>query len=87
MNKLHVGFEKHISLSKGSFFDDKVPPHPKAKIFRPAQAQFQSAADILRKKERKLADTLYTASPQGKNTLTVRNGQRRRRARWQDKAI
>lgn len=78
MNQLHVGFSKHIELPKGSFLfiDDEVPTHPKAKIFDPLHHSFNPLRDIDKKKARELAETLYTASPQGENTLTVRNGRR-----------
>lgn len=78
MNKLQVGFSKHIELPKGSFLliDDEVPAHPKAKIFDPLHHSFNPLRDIDKKKARELADALYTASPQGENTLTVRNGRR-----------
>lgn len=78
MNQLHVGFSKHIELPKGSFLliDDEVPAHPKAKIFDPLHHSFNPLRDIDKKKARELADALYTASPQGENTRTVRNGHR-----------
>jgi hypothetical protein len=78
MNRLHLGFSKRIQLPKGSFLyiDDEVPEHPKAKVFDPLKDAFNPLKHIDRKKARELADVLYTASPQGENTLTVRNGRR-----------
>lgn len=54
--------------------DDEVPAHPKAKIFDPLHHSFNPLRN--KKKARELAEALYTASPQGENTLTVRNGRR-----------
>jgi hypothetical protein len=78
MNQLHVGFSKTIELPKGSFLfiDDEVPKHPKAKIFDPLKHCFNPLKNIDKKKARELAGLLYTVSPQGENTLTVRNGRR-----------
>ena len=78
MNQLHVGFTKKIELPKGSFLyiDDEVPPHPKTKVFDPSRHSFNPLKDLDRRKARELADVLYTASPQGESTLTVRNGRR-----------
>jgi hypothetical protein len=78
MNKLHVGFTRKLELPKGSFLfiDDEVPSHPKAKVFDPLQHSFNPLTNIDRKTARDLAHVLYTVSPQGENTLTVRNGRR-----------
>lgn len=78
MNKLHVGFSKSVELPKGSFLfiDDEVPKHPKAKVFDPLKHGFNPLRQMDKKKARELADVLYTVSPQGENTLTVRNGRR-----------
>ncbi len=78
MNKLYVGFTRKIELPKGSFLfiDDEVPKHPKAKVFDPLKHSFNPLKDIDRKTARELADVLYTVSPQGEATLTVRNGRR-----------
>lgn len=78
MNRLYVGFSKEIELPKGSFLfiGDEIPEHPKAKVFDPLEHSFNPLRGIDRKKARELADVLYTISPQGENTLTVRNGKR-----------
>jgi hypothetical protein len=78
MNKLYVGFSKEIELPKGSFLfiDDEVREHPKAKVFDPLKHSFNPLRHLDKKKARALADVLYTVSPQGENTLTVRNGRR-----------
>jgi hypothetical protein len=78
MNRLHIGFAKHIDLPKGGylFLDDEVPSVPRARVFDPAEHCFNPLKDIDYKKARELAELLYTVSPQGENTLTVRNGKR-----------
>jgi hypothetical protein len=78
MNKLFVGLSKHVELPKGSFLfiDDEVPAHPKAKVFDPLKHSFNPLRNLDKKRARELADVLYTVSPQGENTLTVRNGRR-----------
>jgi hypothetical protein len=78
MNRLHVGFSKKIELPRGSFLliDDEVPTHPKAKVFDPLKDCFNPLRKIDKKKARELAGVLYTMSPQGADTLTVRNGRR-----------
>src|ERR1043165_6981965 len=78
MNQLHVGFKRTIKLPKGSFLfiDDEVPKHPKAKVFDPLHHSFIPLKNIDKKTARDLAHVLYTVSPQGENTLTVRNGRR-----------
>jgi hypothetical protein len=78
MNTLHVGFKRTLQLPKGSFLfiDDEVPKHPKAKVFNPFRHSFNPLRNIDKKTARDLAHVLYTVSPQGDNTLTVRNGRR-----------
>jgi hypothetical protein len=78
MNKLFVGFNKHIALPKGGylFLNDEVPDIPRARVFDPAKHCFNPLANIDYRKAREIAEILYTASPQGENTLTVRNGKR-----------
>lgn len=78
MNQLHVGFTKKIELPKSGclFIHDEVPDVPRARIFDPLKHCFNPLKDIDYKKARELADLLYTISPQGENTLTVRNGKR-----------
>src|ERR1700722_14090403 len=49
---------------------------PRAKIFDPLKHSFNPLAHLGYKEARQLADVLYTVSPQGENTLTVRNGKR-----------
>jgi hypothetical protein len=78
MDELHLGLSNSIPLPKGSFLfiGDEVPPHPKAKIFDPTKHSFNPLKNLSKKSARELAEVLYTASPQGENTLTVRTGRR-----------
>jgi hypothetical protein len=78
MNKLHVGFNKDVELPKGGFLliADEVPDIKRARVFDPLRHSFNPLKDITYRKAREIADILYTVSPQGENTLTVRNGKR-----------
>lgn len=77
MNRLYVGFNKDVEPPKrGLFIHDEVPDISRARIFDPAKHSFNPLKGIDYRKARALADVLYTASPQGENTLTVRNGKR-----------
>jgi hypothetical protein len=82
MLKLYVGLDKNIELppQKDGYLliDDEVEKWnaPQPIIFDPKKHRFNPLQDIDRKKAREIARLLYTASPQGENTLTVRNGRR-----------
>lgn len=78
MNKLFVGFSKEVELPKSGylFISDEVPEVKRARIFDPMLHSFNPLANISYKKAREITDILYTVSPQGENTLTVRNGKR-----------
>ncbi|MGD9921942.1 MAG: hypothetical protein AB7V13_10915 [Pseudorhodoplanes sp.] len=78
MNSLHIGFSKSITFPPGGFLciDDTFPDIPKARMFDPLRHSFNPLKDITYKSARELADALYTVSPQGEDTLTVRNGKR-----------
>lgn len=78
LNKLYIGFQKNIELPQGGFLyiDDEVPAVPRSRIFDPAKHFFNPLKHIEYKKAREIADILYTVSPQGESTLTVRNGKR-----------
>lgn len=78
MNLLHVGFSKDIELPSGGFLyiHDEVPDVPRSLVFYPHKHSFNPLKGIQYKAARDLADVLYTAYPQGENTLTVRNGRR-----------
>lgn len=76
MNALFVGLTKTIEPQRGLFIHDTVPDIPRARIFDPTKHSFNPLKSIDYRKARALADVLYSASPQGDNTLTVRNGRR-----------
>jgi hypothetical protein len=78
MNKLYVGFTREVELPKGGFLfiDDEVRDIPNSRIFDPIKHCFNPLKNLEYKKARELAELLYTLSPQGENTLTVRNGKR-----------
>lgn len=77
MNKLFIGLHKTVPPpTRGLFLHDEVPELPRARVFDPALHSFNPLKGIDYKKARALADVLYTAYPQGENTLTVRNGKR-----------
>jgi hypothetical protein len=78
MNTLHVGFSKSIDLPKGGFLliDDEVRDIPRSRVFDPMKHSFNPLKGIDYKRARELAELFYTISPQGDNTLTVRNGKR-----------
>jgi len=85
-NVLHVGFNSVIEWPPGGYLSiaDRVPKklpkrrHPKevVQVFDPKIHSFNPLAGMDYKKARELAELLYTISPQGENTLTVRNGKR-----------
>jgi len=78
MNRLHVGFSKNVELPKGGYLliCDEVPEVKRARIFDPLTHSFNPIKNIDYRRARQIADLLYTVSPQGENTLTVRNGKR-----------
>jgi hypothetical protein len=77
MNQLFLGLTKQIDPPpRGLFIHDTVPDVPRGRTFDPAKHSFNPLKDIDYKTARALADVLYTLSPQGDNTLTVRNGKR-----------
>jgi len=76
-NKLYIGFNKTVEPAKrGLFIHDEVPDISRARIFDPTKHSFNPLKGISYRKARALADVLYAATPQGENTLTVRNGKR-----------
>lgn len=78
-NTLYVGFDRTISLPHGGFLfiHDELPKRPLfATVFDPLEHTLNPLKGIEYKAARDLSDVLYTAYPQGENTLTVRNGRR-----------
>jgi hypothetical protein len=77
MNKLFIGLTKTVEpAARGLFINDEVFDIPRARIFDPTKHSFNPLKNMDYRKARALADILYTAAPQGDNTLTVRNGKR-----------
>jgi hypothetical protein len=78
MNKLFVGFSKNVETPRGGFLliDDEVRDIPRSRVFDPMKHSFNPLKGIDYKRARELAELFYTISPQGDNTLTVRNGKR-----------
>ncbi len=61
----------------GLLIDDEARQIPRAKIFDPLKHSYNPLAHLGYKEAREIAEVLYTVfSPQGENTLTVRNGKR-----------
>jgi len=79
MNKLFVGYSTKIELpNRGGFLfiDDEVPDIRRARVFNPTKCFFNPLKGLTHVRARELANVLYTTTPQGENTLTVRNGRR-----------
>jgi hypothetical protein len=74
VNALFVGVSKDIELPRGGFLliEDEVWGIPKSRLFDLLKHRFDPLRGIDYKKARAPADV--TISPQGKNKLTVRNG-------------
>jgi hypothetical protein len=88
MNKLLVGAadftdillnstkQPFLLIDDGPIADAFAERFPRAKLFDPSQHSFNPLRGIDYKRARDFAQTVYTASPEGKDTLTVRNGRR-----------
>jgi len=78
LNTLYVGFSKEVELPPRGylFIDDDVPEIPQSRVFDPTEHSFNPLKNIDYRTARALSELLYTISPQGENTLTVRNGKR-----------
>lgn len=76
MNELNVGFNNTINLPKGGYLllTDEVRDIPRSKVFDPRRHSFNPMKGIDEDKAEELAELLYTLSPGGDGTLTVRNG-------------
>jgi hypothetical protein len=80
-NKLYIGFKKNIELPKSKclLIDDEVPTLPDKRrplYFDPLKHSFNPLKNLDYRKAREIADILYTVTPQGENTLTMRDGKR-----------
>lgn len=78
MNALYVGLNAKIPAPKKPclFIHDDIPDVPLAKIFDPTKHSLDVFSKMTPRRARELAELLYTAVPEGQNTLTVRNGKR-----------
>jgi len=78
MNALFVGFARQVPIQRQGclFLCDDVPDVKRARVFDYRCHSINPLRNISYKKAREIADVLYTISPQGENTLTVRNGRR-----------
>ncbi len=65
-----------LLIDDGPIADAFLENFPRAKLFDPSQHSFNPLREINYKRARVFSETVYTASPQGENTLTVRNGKR-----------
>lgn len=76
MNALYIGANVELPTTGFLFIHDEIPEIPRARVFDPRVSSFNPLAKIEYRQARELADVLYTTTPQGENTLTVRNGKR-----------
>jgi hypothetical protein len=65
-----------LLVDDGPIADAFAQIFPRAKLFDPLQHSFNPLRGMDYKRARDFATVLYTASPEGKDTLTVRNGKR-----------
>ncbi|WP_347264457.1 hypothetical protein, partial [Nitrobacter sp.] len=67
---------RFLLIDDGPVADAFLARFPKARLFTPTVHSFDPLAGMDYKRARDFADILYSASPGGKDTLTVRNGRR-----------
>lgn len=65
-----------LLIDDGPLADAFLEEFPRAKLFDVQRHSFNPLKDIDYKRSRDFAEIVYTASPQGQTTLTVRNGRR-----------
>jgi hypothetical protein len=73
---LNISKPRFLLIDDGPIADAFLTQFPKARPFDPAVHSFDPLAGMDYPRARAFADALYAASPQGENTLTVRNGKR-----------
>jgi hypothetical protein len=73
---LSITKPRFLLIDDGPIADAFLAHFPKARLFDPAHHSFDPLKGMDYKRARDFADTLYSASPGGENTLTVRNGRR-----------
>ena len=78
MNLLEIGLKRDIKPRKKPclFIHDDVPDVRPASVFDPRKHSLDIFSKMTPRRARELAELLYTAVPEGANTLTVRNGKR-----------
>lgn len=67
---------RFLLIDDGPIADCFLERFPKARLFDPAVHSFNPLAGMDYKRARDFAETIYSASPGGRDTLTVRNGKR-----------
>lgn len=73
---LEITKPRFLFIDDGPIADAFLAHFPKARLFDPTVHSFNPLKGIDYKRARDFAEILYTASPGGKDTLTVRNGRR-----------
>jgi hypothetical protein len=65
-----------LYIDDGSVADSSLLDRHNARLFDPTRHHFNPLTGMTYMRARAFADAIYSASPQGKDTLTVRNGKR-----------
>src|SRR4051812_39692814 len=65
-----------LLIDDGPIADAYLAHFPRAKLFDISHHSFNAVRGMDYKRARDFAQIVYTASPEGKDTLTVRNGKR-----------
>lgn len=73
---LDLAHSPFLLIDDGPIASAFLERYRKAKLFDTTKHSFNPLRGIDYKRARDFASALYTASPQGENTLTVRNGKR-----------
>jgi hypothetical protein len=73
---LQIAQPPFLLIDDGPIADAFLETFPRAKLFDPTVHSFNPLRGMDYKRARDFAAAVYTASPQGENTLTVRNGKR-----------
>lgn len=73
---LELASDNFLLIDDGEIADAFLDAFPRAKLFDISTHSFNPLRGIDYKRARDFAQALYTASPEGQNTLTVRNGKR-----------
>jgi hypothetical protein len=73
---LELAGSHFLLIDDGPIADAFLSHFPRAKLFDPAIHNFNPLRGMDYRRARDFAETIYTASPQGQDTLTVRNGRR-----------